>query len=177
VEEYLVFALVLQELRARLVFDCLISVSVMCLLVLVARGSFLGPLPLFALVLLVFAYLCVTLVLAVIRLVSDERIICISRTYLVRAFFFTPQFALWSTPFDNTHAPSTWILCTRNVNHAGTCKKCKRIPFRTITPSLKAEQIQLYRENKMPTCPTCCLSFNHPAHTHVELRCGVWPAN
>jgi hypothetical protein len=125
VEEYLVFAFVLRELRARLVFDCLISVSVLFLLVLIARGSFLVLLPLFALVLLVFAYLCVTLVLAVIRLVSDERIVCISRTYRVRAFFFTPQFALWSTPVDNTHAPSTWILCTRNVNHAVTWKKAR----------------------------------------------------
>jgi hypothetical protein len=125
VEEYLVFALVLRELRARLVFDCLISVSVSCLLFLVALGSFRVPLPLFALVLLVFAYLCVTLVLAVIGLVSDERIVCISRTYLVRAFFFTPQFALWSTPFDNTLSPLTWILCTRNVNHAGTCTKAR----------------------------------------------------
>jgi hypothetical protein len=125
VEEYLVFALVLRELRARLVFDCLISVSVWCLLVLVARGSFLVPFAFVCLVLLVFAYLCVTLVLAVIPVVSDERIICISRTYLVRAFFFTPHFALWSTPFDNTHAPSTWKLCTRNVNHAGTWKKAR----------------------------------------------------
>jgi 1,4-dihydroxy-2-naphthoate octaprenyltransferase len=93
-EEYLVFALVLRELRARLVFNCLISASVSCLLFLVALGSFCVPLPLFALALLIFAYLCLSVVRAVIRLLSEERFVCISRTYLVRAFFFTPQFAI-----------------------------------------------------------------------------------
>jgi hypothetical protein len=67
------------ELRARFVFDYL---SRFFLLVFGPLEFFLVTLPLFVLVLLallVFAHLCLSLVLALIRLVSDERTLCISR--------------------------------------------------------------------------------------------------
>jgi hypothetical protein len=63
--------MVLGELRARL---CYLS---RFLLVFGSLEFCLVPLPLFVLVLLVFACLCLSLVFAVVRLVSDERALCI----------------------------------------------------------------------------------------------------
>jgi hypothetical protein len=61
----------MRELRARLVFVSCLG-SLFCLLVFGSLGLFLVPLPLFVLVLFVFAF-------AIIRLVSDERTLCICR--------------------------------------------------------------------------------------------------
>jgi hypothetical protein len=56
---------------------CALVLSVSVLACLWFSQFCLVPLPLFVLVLLVFACLCLSLVFAVVRLVSDERALCI----------------------------------------------------------------------------------------------------
>jgi hypothetical protein len=94
--------LVMRELRARLCLSCF-------LFVFGSVDFFLVLLPCFVLVMLVFGF-------AVVRLVSDERALCISGVekfwptplykasmYIVWAFFFTQQFTLL---YKNTFASS-----------------------------------------------------------------------